>query len=230
MTAAFLLGFLGSLHCAGMCGPLAMLVHQSGVKEGLSSFWSGAMYHIGRIGMYVVLGSVAGLISMATWGSMQVGFSFLAGVILILAGLRFIPWERKLFNIPGLDRLSAWIPSVYGRWMHRAGRGSALIGGVLNGLLPCGLVYLALSAAFATGAVGLSVQFMAFFGLGTVPMLAGTQMIGARIRQRFTMVRAYILPAFLIIAGGLLILRAIQIKVPDQLQWLYMMMGTPMCE
>lgn len=229
MWAAFLLGFLGSLHCVGMCGPLAIVIHQQAGRHSNHSIVSAGLYHLGRITTYILLGLVIGLLSMALWGVLQFYLSLIAGVILILAAFSFLPWEKQIWKLPGLRQLGEWIPKAYGRFLQSPSRLAPLAGGMVNGLLPCGLVYLALSTALATGDIQLGAAIMFYFGLGTIPALAATQFAGWKIKGRFVLVRKYVLPPFLILTGVFLILRAFSVPIPVDLRLLHEMTNIPMC-
>ena len=229
MGAAFLLGFLGSLHCVGMCGPLAVIVHQQALRHQRSALFQAILYHTGRVGTYVLLGILIGLLSMAMWGQLQRVLSILAGVILILAAFSLLPWERQIWKLPGFRQLGNWIPKVYGRFIQLSSPWAPFLGGMVNGLLPCGLVYLALSAALTTGDPWISARVMLAFGAGTIPALAVTQFAGWQLRHRFVLIRRYVLPVFLVLTGVFLLLRAFSVPIPADLRLLQQMTDIPMC-
>lgn len=229
MWAAFLIGFLGSLHCVGMCGPLAIIIHQRSLRTGRSGAQGLVLYHAGRVSTYIGLGLLVGLLSTALWGRLQVGLSVFAGVVLLLSAFSLLPWERKIWSLPGFRTLGEWIPRTYGRLMASPSPLAPWLGGMVNGLLPCGLVYLALSTALATGDPLLSAQMMLLFGLGTVPALLATQLVGLKVRERLGAVRKVVLPAFLLLTGSFLLLRAFSVPVPADLRLLMEMTRIPLC-
>jgi len=229
MWAAFLIGFLGSLHCAGMCGPLAIVIHQRSLQTGRSGWQGLLLYHVGRVTTYAVLGVLVGLLSTALWGRLQTGLSVFAGVVLLLSAFSLLPWERQIWSLPGFRTLGEWIPRTYGRLMGWNSPLAPWLGGMVNGLLPCGLVYLGLSTALATGDPLLSAQMMLLFGLGTVPALVVTQLVGLKVRNRLGAVRKVVLPAFLLLTGTFLLLRAFSVPVPSDLRLLLEMTHIPMC-
>ena len=229
MLAAFLLGFFGSLHCVGMCGPLAIVIHQQANRKDHEPILAATLYHVGRISTYVILGLAIGSLSMALWGSLQFYLSLIAGAILILAAFSLLPWERQIWSLPGLKQLGEWIPKAYGRFLNSPSRWAPFAGGMVNGLLPCGLVYLALSTSMATGDIVLGAQMMFLFGLGTIPALAATQFAGWKIKRRLAVVRTYVLPPFLVLTGIFLILRAFAVPIPVDLRLLHEMTNIPMC-
>ena len=229
MVAGFLIGFLGSLHCVGMCGPLAIVIHQQSHARGNHPGLALVLYHAGRITTYVSLGVLVGLLSSAMWGSLQFYLSIFAGTILILSAMQFIPWEKHIWNLPGFKQLGQLIPKLYARLIKVPGLAAPLLGGLANGLLPCGLVYMGLAAALATGDGLLSASMMLAFGLGTIPALLATQLLGWKSRVKLGAVRKVILPTFLILTGVFLILRAFAVPIPSDLRLLLEMTSIPMC-
>ncbi len=169
LTAAFILGFTGSLHCVGMCGPLAL---QVGASTYSALLRNRLLYNGGRIITYTLLGVLVGimgnLIEMSGW---QGWFSITMG-LLVLAILFFRQLERWL-----LPRTSAAVVALkHGILNHlnRRNTYSSVLMGVLNGLLPCGLVYAAMVLSLVQNSWLESTLVMVVFGLGTVPALLVT--------------------------------------------------------
>jgi hypothetical protein len=166
LITALVLGFTGSLHCVGMCGPLAIQVQ--------GRAWSGrllnrVMYNSGRVFTYALLGFVAGMFGQLTKISGWQGwFSIVLGIMVLLF-LLFNQVEKWV--IPHTLSVLGTLKQGISKLMHRQSAGSALLMGILNGLLPCGLVYAAVVLALVqTGWVN-SVAVMLLFGLGTVPAM-----------------------------------------------------------
>src|SRR5690554_2042226 len=167
---AFFMGFFGSLHCVAMCGPLVLALPVSG-----RSAWWGTLnrlvYQFGRILTYGVLGLALGLLgnTIAVKGWQQV-ISIGTGSLLVLMGL----FNFFSGHFPGLVKRQQQImqPVIrqMGYWLFRPG--GSLLAGALNGLLPCGMVYMALAAALNADTVWGGGSFMVSFGLGTLPMMA----------------------------------------------------------
>jgi sulfite exporter TauE/SafE len=207
---AFILGLAGSLHCAGMCGPLALALPHPG--RGVAGFVGGRLlYQAGRIVTYVLLGLVFGLVgrSLAMAG-VQRWVSVAAGM-LILLGLVMSGWS----GLAG--PWTAWVNQVKG-WLgvllRRRSMGSLGLLGLVNGLLPCGLVYVACAGATASGEIGGGMLYMGVFGLGTVPMMLGLSLSGQAIpvRWRFRMQR--LIPFSVGVVGVLLVLRGMSLGIP----------------
>lgn len=210
---AFLIGLAGSLHCAGMCGPIALAL-----PVGQSS-WSARIagtlvYNSGRILTYAGLGFIMGVAGMGffLWGVQQ--------WVSILAGLFMVIWAlitvlalagngSDLFNagIPGMKKL-------LGKLFRRQSYGSVLVIGLLNGILPCGLVYIALAGAVLSTSPLDGALYMVFFGLGTVPVLMAMTLGGAMIGGRFRETARKAVPWFVLLIGILFILRGLNLGIP----------------
>jgi len=204
-VAALSTGLIGSLHCVGMCGPLAMalpvgrLAHsQRGLAIGL--------YQAGRITAYASLGLVMGTIGQ---GLLMAG---LQRPVSIAAGLFLLLWTlANQGRIPGLPmaRTTGWIVQPLTRFLQHP-TVSAFAGlGFLNGLLPCGFVYVALAGAISTGNALTGVFYMGLFGIGTVPALLTVRFVPGffppAIRRRFTV----LMPVMTILLALLLLVRGI---------------------
>jgi hypothetical protein len=171
LIAALSLGILSSLHCIGMCGPIALAlpVHQMPPGKKLLSILH---YNLGRVITYATLGALFGMIGQTFrfFGFQQI-LSIVIGV-LILVGLfaSKLPAFAKLggrFYKP-FSALKNKIAALFRKKTFR----SFLAIGFLNGLLPCGMVYVAIAGAAATGMIYKGALFMAAFGIGTLPLMA----------------------------------------------------------
>lgn len=207
---AFILGLIGSLHCGGMCGPLAMALPPVGNSRG--SFVAGRLaYNAGRVTTYCFLGALFGLVGLSfALAGLQRWVSIAAGSA-ILIGLMASP---RLARRNPVSRAVAWVRAGLGARLRQRSLSSVYLLGTLNGFLPCGLVYVACAGAAATGGFGTGLQYMAAFGLGTIPMmlslgLAG-KMLGAGFRLRFQR----LIPVSVMVLGLLLVLRGLSLGVP----------------
>lgn len=157
ISAAFLAGLLGSLHCIGMCGGFAASCVRT--PAGLPA------WHLGRIATYATLGALAGalgqLLPGPAWIPAALASTLLVWFALALAGL--VPEPRLV--PPGLT-------SAGQRAIQSAAPGAQLVFGVVNGFLPCGLVYSALTIPVAVADPLRGALAMAAFGVGTVPALS----------------------------------------------------------
>lgn len=174
ITAAFLIGFLGSMHCVGMCGGLVTTLAMS--RSNI--WWSGLIsYQLGRILTYTFFGLIAGMIGMAitqvNWfADMQRGLTIVAGILMIVFGFNLAGWlADPLVNL--VSKFTKFVGLT--KWIHAATSSrmpmSWFMVGLFNGLLPCGLVYAGLALSLSSGNIVLSAGMMFAFGLGTVPAM-----------------------------------------------------------
>ncbi|TDW96704.1 sulfite exporter TauE/SafE family protein [Dinghuibacter silviterrae] len=205
LFAAFLLGFAGSAHCVGMCGPLVLSMPVRHLPEAARWRASG-LYHAGRIGVYALGGLLFGLVGhqfvLAGW---QQGLSIAlgAGLLckLVLRGPRFKPGGLHL------QKTITWL------WTSPS-RGKYFWMGAANGLLPCGMVYIAIAAALTSDGPVKATAFMAFFGLGTLPMLLGLQVTGRMVGMTTRQNLRRALPYLTALMAVLLILRGLNLGIP----------------
>lgn len=211
---AFMLGLAGSLHCVGMCGPIALALPRPPGPH--SSLLAGRMlYNLGRTGTYAILGALFGLLGqtllVAGW---QRALSIAAGV-LILAYLVSTQIGRGRWSMESaLLRFIAPVQRTLGRLLNHSAPGHLLVIGLLNGLLPCGLVYVALAGAAATGSARGGALFMAIFGLGTAPMMLAISLVGPSLYGRFRGRFQRVIPIVLGVMAVLFILRGLELGIP----------------
>lgn len=210
LWTAFLLGFVGSAHCAGMCGPLALALPPTGRNR--ATFLAGRLaYNLGRILTYALLGVVFGLLGHAfSVAGLQRWVSLVAGTVILL-GLVVSP--RFASAVP-VTRLVGWIKSGFGKLLQRRALGSMFGIGLLNGLLPCGLVYVACAAATTSGGVLRGVEYMTAFGIGTLPMMLALSIAGQRLQFAFRLRLQRLIPVSLALVGFLLLLRGLDLGIP----------------
>ena len=210
---AFVMGFAGSLHCIGMCGPLALSLPVLHLND-RSRFWGGFIYNVGRIFSYLVLGFIFGsfgnIIIATRW---QSSISLILGIIILF----YLITPKKYFHLSPANKLNKpffFLRQQLGRLFHSKKQSSSFAIGILNGFLPCGLIYLALSSAILTANSVSGGMFMLFFGLGTFPAMFATVMMGNYLNQniRFKIRRA--IPIMLFFMAVLLILRGMELGIP----------------
>lgn len=225
---AFTIGLFGSLHCVGMCGPIALAL------PGSESKWDSArrllLYNGGRIITYMLMGAVIGLFGEAfNLADIQKWLSILAGVFLLVVALFSIPVESHLLNWPALGRAYLFLKGSLFRNLTKGSSLSFLKTGLLNGLLPCGLVYVALVGALTSGGFVSSLLYMFLFGVGTVPLMMATVLLGKRVDIKFRNYIKKFYPALLFALAGLFLYRGIQFSVPQDFSFWEMMQDMPMC-
>ena len=206
--SAVVFGFLGSFHCIGMCGPIVLaLPAQSFIKK--------LLYHLGRMITYALMGLALGLIgegfSIVGWQQyLSVGIGSMMLIIILFT-------KYKHFDLPlsgPMAKLWSLTKLQLGSLMVRKSVFSSFLVGLLNGLLPCGLVYAALFAAVAQGDIIQSSVYMAFFGLGTVPMLLAVALFGNWLAPKWRTFFNKLVPYFLAVVAILLILRGLNLGIP----------------
>ncbi|MCB0819067.1 MAG: sulfite exporter TauE/SafE family protein [Bacteroidetes bacterium] len=212
LLAAITLGILGSFHCVGMCGPIALAlpVHHLSTPGKISGL---LLYHIGRAFTYSLFGAFFGVLGM---GVVIAGYQQALSVVLgiaILIGL-FLPASglSRFFTAP-FAGFTYKIKSAFSSLFRKRSHTALFVTGMLNGLLPCGLVYMALAGATATGDITKGALFMAVFGLGTLPAMFSVTFFSGISASFRTKIRKYI-P---IVAGTmalLLILRGLGLGIP----------------
>ncbi|WP_298738615.1 sulfite exporter TauE/SafE family protein [uncultured Chitinophaga sp.] len=214
ILSAFSLGFLGSFHCIGMCGPIALALpvqHLQGVRR-LGGI---LLYNAGRMTTYALLGLVFGWLGRQFYlGGLQQWLSIVLGALLLLmALLRYLP-GRRLGMGTYLGQLTAGTRRWLGVLLQRQGFTTLYAIGLLNGLLPCGLVYLGIAGALATVHIYQGGLFMAVFGAGTIPAMAALsasrQFIGLQARNRIKQ----LIPVVIALMGVLLIIRGMNLGIP----------------
>lgn len=179
--AAFIAGLVTSLHCAGMCGPLACsLLPVRGDRSDAQTV--STVYHVFRLVGYAVLGALAGGLGRAplSWVS-QSALRWLPWVLVLFFVALALRWDRYLPKPAALGRLT-WKLQAWVRGRSRVQAAAAM--GLATPLLPCGPLYFLVGLALLSGSALRGVEFMLAFGLGTVPLLwlAQTQFHWVRAR------------------------------------------------
>jgi len=179
LWAGFLFGLLGSFHCVGMCGAIALaLPGRAGASPGR---YAGGrlLYNLGRVTTYATLGAGAGLLGHGLrLAGVQQSLSIASGVLILLLVVVPERYTSRLAAGLGLDRPLVWVKTTLGRLFQQSSLPALYATGLLNGLLPCGLVYLALAGALSAPGVAGAAAYMACFGLGTLPLLFGLSLSG----------------------------------------------------
>ncbi|WP_428235024.1 sulfite exporter TauE/SafE family protein [Gracilimonas sp.] len=206
LWTGFTLGLLGSFHCIGMCGPIALAIPGQNRSTGAMLF-RGILYNLGRILTYAFIGFVFGILGLgATIAGYQNTLSIVLGVLVIVfAVFPHIKLPAKVNSVytDFTTRITRHISGLY----KSNSRFSSFFIGLLNGFLPCGFVVTALAAALITSTTFHSALYMALFGLGTLPVMLMMNMapgfISPKLRSKIRPFSSY----FAIIIGLLLIWR-----------------------
>ena len=214
LITAFVLGLVGSLHCVGMCGPIAFMLPVDRTNN-YKKVTQIAVYHIGRIFAYSLIGLIFGLIgkSLYIFGFQQ-QLSIGVGVLMILAVV--VPqsvFNKYHFSKP-IYRLISKVKSALGSALKKKTADTFLTIGFLNGFLPCGLVYMALFAAIASGNALNGSLYMATFGLGTVPLMTTAIYFSHFLKGAARQKIQKIIPVFVVLIGVIFIFRGLGLGIP----------------
>lgn len=210
LIAAFVLGFVGSLHCAGMCGPLLLALPAAGGSRG--RFVAGRLlYNAGRIGTYAVIGALCGLAgSTLSMAGLQRWVSLTIGATLLLGLIPFVPVPMNIASWKVVARLKG----LFRNLLQERSLRSLFALGAVNGLLPCGLVYVAAAGSVATGSGPAAVGAMVAFGLGTLPMMLAIGLTGRWVQRLSPNRIRRVVPITIALLGTLLILRGLPLGIP----------------
>ena len=214
LISAFILGLLGSFHCVGMCGPIAFMlpVDRNNTYKKVTQI---SLYHIGRLLSYSIMGLVFGLIGkgLNLFGFQQ-QLSIIIGVVMIIVIL--IPYKTfNKYNVSKpIYKVISKVKSGLGSALKKKTPDTFLTIGFLNGFLPCGLVYMAIFGAIAGGNAAEGSLYMAFFGLGTIPLMTTaiyfSNFLKGAMRQKIQKA----IPVFVVLIGVLFILRGLGLGIP----------------
>lgn len=170
LLSAWVMGFVGSTHCIGMCGPLAMSLPITSNRV-TDRLFAALIYNLGRVSTYAFYGSLIGITqSLLVPFAFQHELSIIMGILLLLLSVYFFLFKQTI-HVFNNNKFYQLVTNALGKLYQKSSLKNLFFIGILNGLLPCGLVYLALASAFATGTVLKSILFMGFFGLGTLPAM-----------------------------------------------------------
>jgi len=214
LWTAFIVGLIGSAHCAGMCGPIALALPLR--SENWFTRVSGALvYNIGRIFTYMILGAIFGLLGK---GLHMAGFQIWASVVIGILMIVMVVIPLIFKKLPSLTNVFEGYSSrllIGFRNMFRKGDTKSLLGiGILNGILPCGLVYVAVAGAINTGDVMSAMMYMALFGAGTIPVMLAVSLAGTMISLKLRIFVNKLSPYVIVLLGVLFILRGLSLGIP----------------
>lgn len=213
LYTAIIFGLISSLHCIGMCGPIAMMLpvdHKNPSKKALQVL----IYHMGRLTSYGILGLAFGLLGRGFYmAGIQQQLSIAVGVGMIV--LAVVP-EKILANYnfsKPVYRLIAKIKSSLGAQFKRKTPDALFTIGLFNGLLPCGLVYAALFGAIAMQNVSMGIAYMILYGLGTIPMMSAVVYVSSLLSMPFRSQLQKAVPIVTVVIGVLFVLRGMGLDI-----------------
>ena len=214
LISALIFGLLGSFHCVGMCGPIAFLLPVD-YNNNIRKLGQIALYHFGRLSSYAIIGLLFGLLgkSFSLFG-LQQQLSILVGALMILVIL--LPYKKfsKYNGSKPIFKIVSKVKSNLGKQLKRKSPDTFYTIGFLNGFLPCGLVYMAVFGAIASGTALEGSLYMGVFGLGTIPLMTTAIYLGNFINLNIRSKIRKAVPVFVILIGLLFILRGMGLGIP----------------
>ena len=211
--SGFVLGIISSFHCVGMCGPLVLslpLASYSTPKKIIGIL----LYNLGRVTTYSILGLLFGFLGRQIFiAGFQQMFSITVGAVILVFFL-LTKFRKKFSGFGPANHFYIKVQSLVAGFLRIRNLSGFYLTGLANGLLPCGMVYLAITGAMATSNPLQGMEFMAAFGLGTMPALMLLSIAGFIISiQARNFIRRLTPYAFLLM-GILLIMRGLNLGIP----------------
>ncbi|MDO6743562.1 sulfite exporter TauE/SafE family protein [Tenacibaculum soleae] len=211
--SALIFGLLGSFHCIGMCGPIAFMLPVDR-SNSIKQFFQIFSYHLGRLFTYSLIGLLFGFLGKGFYFfGFQQQLSIVVGILMILTII--LPKAFKKYNFSkSINKLVMKVKSALGKELKKKGNDTFFTIGFLNGLLPCGLVYMAVFGALATANTFSGSLYMFVFGLGTIPLMTVVVYMGnfanGLVRKRIQQTIPYVV----IFIGILFVLRGLGLGIP----------------
>jgi sulfite exporter TauE/SafE len=214
LYSAFIFGLISSLHCIGMCGPIAMMLPVDRTNPAKKTTQI-ITYHLGRLTAYAIIGFVFGMLGQGLFiAGIQQQLSIFIGIAMILIVL--IP-EKNFANYnfsKPIFKLISKVKTTLGSQFKNKSYKSLFTIGLLNGFLPCGMVYVALFGAIAMQSISFGVLYMALFGLGTVPLMSSVVYLNSFLTLPIRNKIQKIIPYAAVCIGILFILRGLGLGIP----------------
>lgn len=214
LYSAFIFGLISSLHCIGMCGPIALMlpVDRNNPAKKTTQIIT---YHLGRLTAYGTIGLIFGLLGKGFFlAGIQQQLSIFIGIAMIIIVL--VPekiFAKYNFSKP-VFKLISKIKTTLGSQFKNKSYKSLYTIGLLNGFLPCGMVYVALFGAIAMQSASYGVLYMILFGLGTVPLMSSVVYLNSFLTVSFRNKIQKAIPYVAILIGILFILRGLGLGIP----------------
>ena len=214
LYTALILGLISSLHCVGMCGPIAMMLPVDRSNQATKTIQI-LLYHLGRITAYGSLGLVFGVLGKGFYlAGLQQQLSIAVGILMIVVAV--VPekqFAKYNFSKP-IYKIISNVKSSLGNQFKKKTMGSIYTIGLLNGFLPCGMVYVALFGALAMNRFDLSVLYMILYGVGTIPLMSLVVYISNFLTFSFRSKLQKMIPVIAVCVGILFIMRGLGLNIP----------------
>ena len=213
LYTAFLFGLLGSFHCIGMCGPIAFMLPIDRQTRWRSIVQTG-IYHSGRIFSYALIGAIFGLLGRGFYFfGLQQQLSIVVGLLMILS----IALPKLFQRVPiskSILRFTSTIKNTLGSSLKKKDNPTFFTIGFFNGLLPCGLVYMAIFGALTSSTFYDGAIYMALFGLGTVPLMSAVVLLGNLTNYVNRRRIQRLIPVVVVVIGVFFVLRGLGLGIP----------------
>lgn len=209
---ALVMGLTGSLHCAAMCGPI--ILSSPFAKENKWSLtYKFILYHLGRVFVYVWLGLLVFSIgsTFSVFADQKV-LSLALGLVLIIFSVAYFTGAKMAWFSKFQNKMVIAVSSFFGTFVQSSL--FPLLAGMMNGLIPCGMIYVALGIVSNAGTAGDAASFMLYFGIGTIPLLLVMSFGGSFLKRRFKFRTQRFVPIVALLMGVLFISRSLQLDIP----------------
>lgn len=214
ITLGITIGILGSVHCVGMCGPIALTIPVAG-NNFMSRLLSVFLYNLGRAVTYAAMGALVGLVGK---GIMMGGFQRYLSITIGVAMILWVIFPAFFNKLAQKMKFTSYLfnksRDTFRKLFQQRTYKALFTIGILNGLLPCGLVYVALASSLNTTDVFKGALLMFFFGLGTAPLLFALSMAGKYVTLNFRTFIQKSVPFIIVSLGVLFILRGLNLGIP----------------
>jgi len=213
LASGFILGLFGSLHCVGMCGPIAFMLPVNRKNKWLQ-LWQIVSYHFGRLMSYATLGMLFGLLGKSFYFfGFQQQLSIIVGGIMILSILLPSVFNRFSISKP-IFAFTQKVQNRLGQELKKKRNNTFLTIGFLNGFLPCGLVYMAIFGALTMSTVIEGVSYMVLFGMGTIPLMTSVVYMAKFTNRIHRKKIRKLIPVVVVFMGVLFVLRGLGLGIP----------------
>ena len=213
LYSALFFGLISSLHCIGMCGPIAIMlpIDKNNPAKKIIQIM---MYHMGRLTSYASLGLIFGILGKGFYmAGIQQQLSIVVGLLMITIAI--VPeriFMKYNFSKP-VFKLISKVKTSLGTQFKRKSPDALFTIGVLNGFLPCGLVYAALFGAIAMSSLTLSISYMLLYGLGTIPLMSFVVLISNIFSISLRSKMQILIPIVAVFIGILFIIRGLGLDI-----------------
>lgn len=214
ILTSFFVGLFGSLHCIGMCGPIAIALPVP-KTDNLYFIAGRLLYNIGRVVTYSFLGAVFGLLgSRLVISGFQQSVSITLGIAIVIAVLIPPKYKAKISQHTLVQKITLPLKSGISDLFKQGTFSAMFLIGILNGFLPCALVYVALAGAIASGDAISGTAVMILFGLGTIPAMFAATLFGKFINLNIRRKINKAIPVLALVLGLLFIIRGLGLGIP----------------